>query len=298
MTRLTAAFLTLLAPNAWAVQAPGAAGLWDVAGTTLARPPALETGPTGAFWNPAAILGGAGLRVGLQTVQTPEALGMNALLAAVSRRIGRRLGIGILFGRVQVSDLARTTTSPVSQPGDIPVYEQLAGLAVGAEFGGVRAAAILRGHDARFDLVRNSGLTLDLGASAQPHKRFRVAATSQFVPADFSNRRTERYFAGAEYQALEFPAWGTPAIVSLRYGVTLRDRRELEHSMGLGLGLGWGITLDSAFQYERAFGDNWWRFVLAIGLRAGRYSVLAARGGGIEGLGANYRVGLDVDLAK
>jgi hypothetical protein len=286
----------LIASTARAVQAPGAAGLWDVAGTTLTQSPALETGPTGTFWNPTAILGGEGLRLGVQTVQTPDVLGMTALLAGISRRIGRHLGVGMVFGRVQVGDLVRTTTSPLSEEGDIPVYEQLAGLAFGAEFRGVRTAAVLRAHDARFDMVRTSGLTFDVGASAQPHTRLRIAATSQFVAADFSNRRTERYYAGAEYRALRFPAWGTPATLSLRYGVTLRDRRELEHNMGLGLGLGFGVTVDSAFQYERAFGDNAWRFVLGVGIRAGRYSVIAARGGGIEGIGANYRIGLDVDL--
>lgn len=298
MPRLTVAFLLLIAPNAGAIQAPDAAGLWDVTGTTLAQPAALETGPTGAFWNPTAILEGDGLRVGLQTVQTPDVLGLTALLAAISQRIGRQLGVGVVFARVQVGDLVRTTTSPVSQEGDIPVYEQLVGLALGTEFGGVRTAAMLRAHDARFDLVRASGLTLDLGVYARPNDRLRIAATSQFVPADFSNRRTERYYVGGEYRAVRFSAWGTPTSVSLRYGATLRDRRDLEHSVGVGLGLGLGVTVDSGFQYEQAFGDDAWRFVLAVGLRAGRYSVIAARGGGIEGLGANYRIGLDVDLAK
>lgn len=300
MHRFAALLLLLSAPlnPIAAVQAPDAAGLWDVAGTTLPRSPALELGPTGAFWTPVAILEGAGLRVGAQTVQTPDALGLSAVVAAASQALGSRLGVGLVLGRVQVGDLVRTTTSPVSQGGDIPVYEQLIGLALGVRIGAIRAAAILRAHDARFDLIRASGMTLDLGASVRPTERLRIAATSQFVPANFSSRLTERYYAGAEYLATRTPIWGTTARVLLRYGATLRDRRDLEHAFGLGVGLGPWLTLDSGMQYERAFGDDALRFVLSVGVRAGRYSVVAARGGGIQGIGANYRVGLDVDLSR
>jgi hypothetical protein len=38
--------------------------------------------------------------------------------------------------------------------------------------------------------------------------------------------------------------------------------------------------------------------IFAIGIRAGRYDVIAARGSGIHGLGANYRVGLEVDFQR
>jgi len=291
-------WLLIFTPATGLGQAPDAASLWDIAGTTLAQSPALESGATGAFWNPTAILEGAGLRVGIQAVETPDVLGLSGILAGASQSIGPKIAVGVLFGRIQVSDLVRTSTSPLSQGGDIPVYEQLAGLALGASFGPVRTAVLLRGHDARFDLVHGSGLTLDLGASVRPNNRLRIAATSQFVPADLSNRGTERYYAGVEYQVLSLSAWGTPARFTMRYGAAIRDRRDLEHTFGAGLDLGQRITLDSGLQREEALGNTVWRFVLAIGVRAGRYSVLAARGGSVQGLGANYRVGLDVDLAK
>lgn len=290
--------MLFLATPAGALQAPDAVGMWDVAGTTLTQSPALESGATGAFWNPAAILEGTGLRIGAQTVQTPDLLGLSTMVAGVSQSIGPRLGVGVVFGRVQVRDLVRTTTSPLSQAGDIPVYEQMVGLALGAKVGAVRTAAILRGHDARLDLIRGSGLTLDLGVTVRPTDDLRIAASSQFVPANFSNRHTERYYAGAEYVVARVSAWGTPARVALRYGAALRDARDLEHALGLGLTLGPRFTLESGFQYERAFGGDALRFVLAVGVRAGRYAVVAARGGGIEGVGANYRVGLDVDVSK
>lgn len=298
MKRFLPFWLLFFTPAIGLGQAPDAASLWDIAGTTLARSPALESGPTGAFWNPTAILDGAGLRVGIQAVETPDVLGMSGILAGASQSIKSVFAVGVLFGRLQVSDLIRTSTSPLNEGADIPVYEQLAGLALGAKIGPVSTAFLLRGHDARFDLVRGSGLTLDVGASARPNSRVRVAAASQFLPADLSHRRTERYYAGGECQVFTVSAWGTPATFTVRYGAAIRDRRDLEHSFGAGFELGPGITLDSGLQREASLGHAAWRFVLAVGVRAGRYSVLAARGGGIQGLGANYRVGLDVGLSR
>lgn len=294
-TTLFLAFLASARPVSG--QAPAAASLWDVGGTTLARSPALEAGPTGAFWNPAAILEGAGLRLGAQVLQTPETLGLSGIVVGASQSLGRRLGVGLVFGRVQVGDLVRTTTSPVSQAEDIPVYEQLIGLALGARIGPVTTAAVLRGHDSRLDLIHASGLTLDLGAVVRPNMRLRLAASSQFAPAGFSNPRTERLYAGAEYLLVDTQAWGLPATFRVQYGAAFRERRNLEQSAGVRIGLG-PLTLDHGIHHERAFGDDAIRYVLAVGLRAGRYTVLAARGGGVEGLGANYRVGLDVDFSQ
>src|SRR5438128_10428303 len=83
-------------------QAPTAATLWDVAATTLAEPAALETGATGAFWNPAAAFAPKGLRAGAQAVQTPEDMGLSAVLAGLTYPLSRRLSIGLVFGRVQM----------------------------------------------------------------------------------------------------------------------------------------------------------------------------------------------------
>jgi hypothetical protein len=37
---------------------------------------------------------------------------------------------------------------------------------------------------------------------------------------------------------------------------------------------------------------------LGLGLRIGRYVIAVARGGGLNDVGATYRVGLDVDILK
>ena len=114
LMRLPAAlvFFTLLGPAARA-QAPANAALWDLPATTLAVPPALETGATASFWNPAAALAD-GLRFGAQAVQTPDMIGLSGVIAGITRALGPRLGVGLIFGRVEIGDLVRTSNSPPS----------------------------------------------------------------------------------------------------------------------------------------------------------------------------------------
>ena len=47
---------------------------------------------------------------------------------------------------------------------------------------------------------------------------------------------------------------------------------------------------------EVAYQDVAWRMIFALSVRAGRYDVVAARGAGLQGIGGNYRVGLEVDF--
>jgi hypothetical protein len=272
--------------------------LWDVAATTLARPPALEVGATATFWNPSATITQTGLRAGAQSVQTSATLGLNGFLLGVSQSLGSRLGVGLLYGRVQVEDLVRTSTSPVAEAGEIPVYQQFLGVSLGAQAGPVRIAGIVRGHDARFDIFRESGFTVDVGATATLAPGITIAASSQFQPVDFSAGAPERYFAGAQYAWSGIPGMGSGTTVTGRYGVTIRRRTAVEHHVGLGAVLAGRFALDAAAVRERGAGTASWRPVVAVSVTAGRYHVVAARGGGVEDLGANYRVGMDVQFTR
>jgi hypothetical protein len=71
-----------------------------------------------------------------------------------------------------------------------------------------------------------------------------------------------------------------------------------EHTLGAGLALANRLTVDVGYVHESAFESADWRLALALGIRAGRYNIMAARGSGIRGIGANYRVGLEVDFNK
>ncbi|MBI4421031.1 MAG: hypothetical protein HY560_09415 [Gemmatimonadetes bacterium] len=285
--------LAALLPSEAPGQAPASAYLWDLPAATLAVPPALETGATAAFWNPAAALAD-GSRIGAQAIQTPGDLGLSGVLAGVAHRLGTRLGVSLIFGRVEIGDLVRTTSSPTSQEGDIPVYEQLGGLALGARVGALRLAGSIRGHDARFDVFREAGLTADLGVRAGPIRGITLGAATRFVPVTFVPDPTARYYGGIEYASPELSLWGAPAQGSVRYGVVARRSGAPEHTVGAGVALASRLRLDAAYARERAFGGVAWRLSVAVGIRAGRYDILAARGSGVGGLGANYRVGLDV----
>jgi len=149
------------APAPLFAQAPSAADLWRVTATSLSTPAALETGVTAAFWNPAAPVRDASLAAGVQVVQTPEALKMGGVLVGADKALGAGWRVGLLYGRIDVRDLVRTTTSPSSEDGSIPVYEQLLGLRTSYRHGALAVGAMLEMHDARFDTERDGGLTLD-----------------------------------------------------------------------------------------------------------------------------------------
>lgn len=290
------ALVAVLAPTAAHAQAPQASGLWDIPATTLAQPPALETGVIGTFWNPVAVVDSGRLRVAAQAIQTPDVVGLGGVLVGFSHPLNRRLGIGIIFGRVEVVDLVRTSTSPAALPGDIPVYEQSAGVAVGAQTGPATFGVLFRGHDARFDVFREGGFSADAGARVTLANRVTIAAASRFVPLKGDGGTPTRYYGGIEVRALDAPVWNATGSVFVRYGLLTRHEGGWEHTIGGGLELASRLELNAAYIREAGFAAADWRLVLSLGVRAGRYEVVAARGSGLRGIGANYRAGLEVDF--
>jgi hypothetical protein len=80
--------------------------------------------------------------------------------------------------------------------------------------------------------------------------------------------------------------------------VLARHDGALEHTIGAGIELASRMKIDFAAVRESALGDDGWRAILAVGFHAGHYDILAARGSGLQGIGANYRVGLEVDFQR
>ena len=204
------------------------------------------------------------------------------------------MAVALSFGRVEIGDLVRTTDSPTIKEGEIPVYEQLGGVALGARVGPVQLAGLVRGHDARFDVFRETGLTTDLGFRANPIRHLTVAGATHFVPVNLARESTARYYGGIEYALPAVSLWGDSAQAIARYGLVARTKAPLEHTFGGGLALASRLRLDVACARENAYGDVGWRLSAAVGIRAGHYDVLAARGSGFRGVGANYRVGLGI----
>lgn len=307
MSRVRLALALLFVGRVSWAQAPASADLWRLAAISLPGPAALETGTTGAFWNPAA--GGDGaLAVGLELIETPDIIGVSGLLAGVSYALGSTTRVVLMVGRTDVSDLVRTTTSATSE-GEIPVYEQHAAVGGVLRIGSLRAGVLARAHDARFDAERNSGITADVGVRWTPIARLTLAAATHFFPINLKDRATTDYYGGLEYQARSLQILDTPSRILARYAVNFRQsnvgdpsrsspapENGLEHGIGLGLALGDRLRADALYTREVAYGAAEWRPSVGVGLRVGRYALTSARASGLNGLGATYRIGLDVDL--
>lgn len=311
MSSLRIALAALLAARLSWAQAPASADLWRLAATSLPGPAALETGTTGAFWNPAAAADRErGLTVGLQMIETPDIIGVSGLLAAVTYALGSSTGVLVMVGRTDVSDLVRTTTSATSEQGEIPVYEQHVAVGGVLRIGTLRVGALARAHDARFDADRSNGITADLGARWTPVARLTLAAATHFFPINLKDRATTDYYGGLEYQARSLQILDTPSRILARYAVSFRQSKVgdpsrsspaengVEHGIGLGLALGDRLRADAIYTREVAYGVAEWRPSIGVAFRVGRYALTAARASGLNGLGATYRIGLDVDVIQ
>jgi hypothetical protein len=231
-------------------------------------------------------------------LQTPDAVGLSGILAGAYHAIADVGLLGVSVGRVEVRDLVRTIDSPLSELGSIPVYEQFVGVYGGLEVGGVHVGGALRGHESRFDAERSSGVTLDFGLRVDPLPRLSVAAATHFLPVTFESDATTDYYAGLRYQAATVALWGNPTELVGRYGLSYRNPGGVEHTFGGGVVLNGWLSIDGALSREQAFGSSAWRPAFQIGVVLGRYAATAARGSGINGLGATYRFAFGVDLAR
>src|SRR2546426_4058409 len=98
-------------------QAPAGSTLWRVAATTLPIPTALATGAAAAFWNPAQVPDSAPARLQLafEAIQTPSAVDATGMIATVRASAGRFGQVGLLYGRVGLSDLTQRSEEHTSE---------------------------------------------------------------------------------------------------------------------------------------------------------------------------------------
>lgn len=297
-----AAFLTANA-GILTAQVPASADMWRLSAATLAGPAALEGGASGAFWNPAAAWTTSKVRVGAQVLQTPDVLGVTSLIAGATYR-WPHAAAQLLVARTQVGDLVRTTTSPTSDLGEIPVYEQMVGVGAAFRSGRLTGGALLRAHNARFDTERDNGVTLDVGCRIVL-PRLSFAAATHFFPLDMESRAFTDYYAAVEGQVARLGMWGAPGRLFMRYGLSARRGSGPEHGGSVGLELNERFEVDAALVREAGYPDRTtgqregsWRPAVGVELRVGRYAITAARSSGLGGIGASYRIGLDVDALR
>ncbi|HEX9690544.1 MAG TPA: hypothetical protein VGA22_00420 [Gemmatimonadales bacterium] len=283
---------TLLSPPALHAQAPPTADLWLVVTTTLAVPPALEDGATATLWNPAASMA-EDVAIGLAIVQPPDVLGLTAVTIGAGYEMLRGLQVTALVARIAARDLVRTTTSPTSLPGGIPVYDQMAAVGLTVTLPTVRIGSQLRYHDSRFDVLREQGLTIDVGMQLRVSDRVRLAGATHLFPINFSRQASTDYYVGGEVALLGTERSGGFGLVP-RYGFTAHAEGGYDHVGGLGIRLGRPLQFDALVSRESGHGFTAWRPAFALRLRIGGYTIAATRGSGVNDVGATYRVVLDL----
>jgi hypothetical protein len=275
-----------------AQQAAGTA-LWRLAATTLPVPAALATGTAAVFWNPAQIEDSARTQLGLEGIETPAAIGASGMLAAVRVRAGSVGQIGLVYGRVGLSDLTRTGDSPDPIGGDVPVYSFAFGATWSRPVAGTALGATLAYHETRLDLVRATRLTLDLGVSRDVAPGLRVAAATHFFSSFSTSEPAQDVYAGVEYRLWQGPVWGDRGVVRARYGLAFGHGFTADHQMGAGFELGRVVALDVGVTREGSYSVAGWRAAAGVRVTIGKYRITLARDAGVNDLGSAYRVGVD-----
>lgn len=294
-TALMAVALACLDPGRANAQQSIASDLWRVAAGTLVVPPALASDGSAALWTPAATLeaGGATFKLGVETIHAPSDAGISGSVATASARTTGGWTLSAVYGRLSISDLVHTETSPEAL-GGIPVFAQV--LSIGAArrlalphlTGGVAVRAL----SGRLADAFETRWAVDVGAVyARPRYRFGVA-THFFAPRTATSAPGASILFGGEARTAERELWGAPGTLRVRYGATVTDGEGVAHLVSAGLALAGAFEFDVGAAREEVAGEALWRSRAGAAVTAGRYRVYVGRDGGANGFGATYRFGL------
>lgn len=269
--------------------------LWRVVGATVPVPFALAQGTSAAFWNPAQSV--TGPAIGGDVVQTPDAVSATGLLAVVRTGSGRLGSFGLVYGQVDIGDIARTTFTPDPQ-GTVPVYTRDVGLTWTLTRGSTIVGATVGEHDSRLDDNDMQHWSGDVGVTQRLGDVFTIAAATHFFSRFTTGDASQDFYAAVEWRAWRGSLWtgSGEASVRLRYGASLGHGTGTDHAVGLGVDLGAPFALDGLLIRETSFGNTAWRGVAGLRVHIGRYGLAFARDAGVSGLGSAYRVGLEARL--
>src|SRR3989442_4760477 len=215
--------LGVLAPAALLGQEGAGAELWRVAATTLAQPPALATGGAADFWNPAQPGTGERAALGLEAVSTPATVGAAGVLFTARARLRPVGRVGIVYGRMSVSDLVPTSLSPDPDGGTIPFYTQTVGASWSAARGASALGATLAYRTTRFDYEHANRWTLDVGVRYGVTGALTVGLATRSFSRFAASDAAQDVSAGIDYRVWRGPLWrgGAPAPGRGRDGITL-----------------------------------------------------------------------------
>jgi hypothetical protein len=290
---------TLGAEPALAQQATGTT-LWRVASTTLPTPPALALGPAAALWNPAQTQDSARLQLAFEAIQTPAAVDASGVIGTVRMPIGKVGQVGLIYGRVGLSDITQTVDSPDPTGATLPVYTFALGATWSRLIGSTSVGATLAFHETRLDLDRANRWTLDVGASrALGGDRVRIAAATHFFSSFRADDPAQDVYAGVEARLWSSGTSerGDRTVVRGRYGISFAHGFTADQQLGLGAEFSKTVALDLMVARDGSYGsDGGWRPVGGLRLSIGKYRVTLARDAGVNDLGSAYRVGVEARI--
>jgi len=281
-------------PSALASQQSAASELWRLAAVTVPLPPSLASGAAAAFWTPVQPVDYG--QLGLDLLQTPAAVGATGLIGGARFPVRHFGALGVVYARMGLGDLVRTTDSPDPDGNSIPFYAQSGGITWSNVYGRTGVGATVTYHDTRFDGTRAERWSLDIGVIQSIGDRARVAfATRGF--SRLSSDPAQDVNVGAEYRLWRGILWGTtPGRLVGRYGVGFGHPGGVDHEIGAGLDIGTPVTVDVVVSREASYGNAAWRGAAGLRVSVGRYRVSFARDGGVSDLGSTFRVGLEASL--
>lgn len=296
---LSVGLLALIPAAAPAQQATGTA-LWRVATTTLPTPPALAIGPAAVLWNPAQIQDSVRVQLAFEAIQTPSAVDATGLIGTVRIPVGNIGQVGLIYGRVGLSDVTQTMDSPDPTGATLPVYTFAIGANWARVIGSTSIGATLAFHETRLDMARAGRWTLDVGASRTlAGERLRIAAATHFFSSLKTNDPAQDIYAGVEARLWSggVSGNGDRAVVRGRYGIAFAHGFPADHQLGLGAELSRTVAFDLMIAREGSYGAGaGWRPVAGLRLAIGKYRVTVARDAGVNELGSAYRVGVEAQF--
>src|SRR5438874_831406 len=292
---LAVGLLLLAAPETPGQQATGTT-LWRVAATTLAVPPALTLGPAAVMWNPAQTQDSARVQLALEAIQTPAAVDATGVIATVRIPAGSIGQLGLLYGRVGLSDITETVDSPDPTGSAVPVYTFVLGATWSRLVGATSVGATLGFHETRLDLARADRWTIDVGASRPfAGDRLRVAAATHFFSSLKTNDPSQDIYAGIEGRIWKGPLATDRVVIRGRYGLSFAHGFGADHQFGVGAEVAKTVSLDLMLAREGGYSDGaHWRPVAGLRLVIGKYRVTLDRDTGVNDLGSTYRVGVEM----
>jgi hypothetical protein len=284
------------APAALVGQHSAGTELWRLAAATVPLPCALAAGGASAFWNPAQPAARERASFALDVIETAPGVGAGGVLATARARL-RPLGqVGLVYARMGIGDLVRTSLSPDPDPGAIPYYTQTVGATWSAALGATTVGATLAFQDTELDLVSAGRWTLDIGARHAFSDALTLAAATHAFSRLTTSDPAQDVYAGADLRVWRGPLWGSRGTLHGRYGVSTAHGFPTDHLIGAGLELGTQFAADIVAAREGSYGDAAWRVVAGVRVAVERYRVSFARDAGVNDVGAAYRVGIEARI--